>query len=350
MTHSRMIEYANRKVMAVTLGIALVAFVAVCLAWVFGNFVFVRPIGRLSRAAGKFGKGEFNVRTDLPHTPDELGELARSFDEMASLVELRNTELRRSEAELLHHREHLEELVKERTARLGTLNAQLEEEIAERRRAEQRIQASLEEKEILLREIHHRVKNNLQTISSLISLQSKYTTDERFLDVSRESQNRIRSMLLVHEKLYRSDDLSKVDFLEYLRSLANSLFRSYSPDAVALQVEGERVFLGVDTAIPCALLVNELLSNSLKHAFPGGMRGMISIALHSGDDGKLELTVGDDGVGLPAGMDFRLCESLGTQLVHTLAHQLKADFEPRPGPGTNFKITFAELRYRGESI
>ena len=475
MTRTKVLEYANRKVATITLSIGLVAFIAGCLAWMFGNAVFVKPIGLLARTARRFGKGEFDARTDLPHTPDELGELARSFDEMASLLEMRSLErskaaeaLReseekyraliettntgyvilddrgrvldanaeyvkltvhgslqeimgrnvtewtapyhldlsaeamkqcldegflknlvidhsnreggvipieinaslirsaggtsilvlcrdiaerwRAEEELLQHREHLEELVRERTAKLESLNTQLEEEINVRKRAEERIQASLEEKEILLREIHHRVKNNLQTIASLINLQSKYTTDARFLELSRESHDRIRSMLLVHEKLYRSTDLSRVDFFEYLQTLADSLFRSYCPSGVILKVEGEKVFLGVDTAIPCALLVNELLSNALHHAFPGGRRGTISIVLHSSSDGKLILTIGDNGIGLPGGLDYRNSDTLGLQLVATLVHQLKAEVELDTDAGAKFTITFAELRYRGGGI
>lgn len=215
-------------------------------------------------------------------------------------------------------------------------------DITERKREEDKVRSSLREKEILLKEIHHRVKNNLQIISSLLNLQSAHIRDPRALEVFKEGQGRVRSMALIHEKLYQSEDLARVDFSEYIRNLAAYLFRSYEvhAGAVALGVEAEDVLLGVDTAIPCGLIINELVSNSLKHAFPGGGVGSINIRLRPADAGRLTLTVADDGVGLPDGFDVSRTSSLGLQLVNTLARQLGGEVLVGCGAGAEFSITF----------
>jgi two-component sensor histidine kinase len=227
-------------------------------------------------------------------------------------------------------------------------------------RAEEQIKLSLQEKEVLLKEIHHRVKNNLQVISSLLSLQSKGVEDQSALELFRESRDRIRSMALIHEKLYRSQDLARIDFSEYIRSLAAYLVRSYrgSSGPVALKVNADDVLLGIDTAVPCGLIINELISNSLKHAFPPNgdkpaavdalvdaptvKEGEIRVELCSDQDHQQQLTliVGDNGVGFPEGLDFRETESLGMQLVNTLVGQLDGTVELYCNGGTQFKITF----------
>ena len=213
-------------------------------------------------------------------------------------------------------------------------------DITERKLAEQHIRASLEEKEVLLKEIHHRVKNNLQIVSSLLHLQSKSYEDERLLDVFRDSQSRIRSMALIHEKLYRSKDMTRVDFHEYTQSLTNHLFRTYldDPDAVELKIKVDDVLLDINRAIPCGLIINELVSNCLKHAFPEGRKGEIHVALHPVRDGGLSLVVRDDGVGFPETLDFRDTESLGLQLVCILTKQLEGRVELERNGGTAFTI------------
>ncbi|NLX03783.1 MAG: PAS domain-containing protein [Phycisphaerae bacterium] len=214
-------------------------------------------------------------------------------------------------------------------------------DVTEAKRAEEQIKASLQEKEVLLREIHHRVKNNLQIISSLLNLQSRYIQDERALDVFRESQNRIRSMVLIHEKLYRSKDLARVDFAEYVQSLASHLVRSYGTRraGVDLRVHVEGVALPIDTAIPCGIIINELVTNALKHAFPDGRRGEIRIDLHPAER-EYRLVVSDNGTGIPADLDFRKTESLGLQLVTTLTDQLDGTVELERDGGTRFTIVF----------
>ncbi|MBT3368085.1 MAG: PAS domain S-box protein [Nitrospina sp.] len=218
------------------------------------------------------------------------------------------------------------------------------EDISDRRLAEEQIKASLIEKEVLLREIHHRVKNNMQVITSLLKLQSDTIKDKQYADMLRESQERIKSMALIHEKLYRSKDLARVDFKEYIKSLINGLFRSHGIDAgrITTKLKIEDVSLGLDHAIPCGLIINELVSNSLKYAFPQGREGEISVALFLINGDEVGLTVRDDGIGMPEELDFRSTKTLGLDLVRTLVeHQLEGQLELDRKGGTGFNIRFA---------
>ena len=228
---------------------------------------------------------------------------------------------------------------------MAEVNEALQAEIAERKRAEEQIKASLGEKEVLLKEIHHRVKNNLQVVSSMLFLQSRSIKEEETVEMFQESRNRVRSMALVHERLYQSPDLARIDFAEYARNLTSYLFRSYGvhSNVIQLKVNVDDVFLSIDTAVPCGLILNELVSNSLKHAFPDGREGEIRIELGSDDDNRFTLMFGDNGVGFPEDLDFRNTESLGLQLVNNLVHQLEGTIELDRSGGTAFKITFAEL-------
>lgn len=213
-------------------------------------------------------------------------------------------------------------------------------DITERKRAEDQIRQSLKEKEVLLREIHHRVKNNMQIISSLLRLQSEGITEEKYLEMFRDSQNRIISMALVHEKLYHSRDFTKIDFNEYVNDMVTGLFESYGfRGRVGLRT-GIEDALDMDSAIPCGLIINELVTNSLKYAFPDGRKGEIKIALEK-TGGEVELTVSDNGVSFPAGLDFRKTESLGLQLVNLLVNnQLDGHIDLDRSKGTEFKIRF----------
>lgn len=198
----------------------------------------------------------------------------------------------------------------------------------------------LREYEVLLRDVHHRVKNNLQVIASLLGLQAEYVDDPRALEAFAESQSRVRAMALVHERVYQSSDLARVDLAAYVRDLAERLFVAMgaSPD-IALRVAVEPATLPMDTAIPCGLLISELVSNSIKHAFPDGRSGTITVTLRRDGD-RVALTVTDDGVGLPAGLDYRQSESLGLQLVTILAEQLGATLEIDGSQGTRVTVTF----------
>lgn len=228
---------------------------------------------------------------------------------------------------------------------LGVEKARLEQTQREVMESEQAIRASLQEKEILLREIHHRVKNNLQVTSSLLKLQSAYVHDPRALEMFAESQNRIRSMALVHEKLYQSSELSRIDVADYAESLAKLLFRSFGArgDDIALTVEAEGVFLSIEAAVPCGLILNELISNCLKHAFPDGRTGEIGVRVVAGPGGDTTLSVRDNGVGLPPALDVDHTETLGLQLVRTLVDQLHGALEVVRGERTEFRIRFEEM-------
>ena len=216
----------------------------------------------------------------------------------------------------------------------------LARDITDRKRAEEQIKASLKEKEVLLKEIHHRVKNNLQIVSSLLYLQSRKTSDDQVLSVLMESQTRVRSMALIHEKLYQCDDLANINLADYIRSLTSYLLNSYgvASHMVKLSVNVETAPLGLDRAIPCGLIINELVSNALKYAFPQGRRGEILVDLLHDGGGKLILTVKDNGVGLPENMDIEDTPSLGLQLVSTLVKQLDGIIEVDRRGGTEFKM------------
>jgi len=214
-------------------------------------------------------------------------------------------------------------------------------DITERKRAEEQLRVALKEKEVLLKEIHHRVKNNLAVISSLLNMQSKYIKDRKTLEVFRESQNRVKTMALIHTKLYQSTDLARIDFADYIKKLAADLFDSYrlEPDRVSLLLNVENVYLDVNVAIPCGLIINELLSNALKHAFPEGCRGEVRINLRLEDE-TVTLTVADNGIGFPENIDFRNTESLGLQLVTALVMQLGGEIELTRDKGSTFRISF----------
>jgi len=214
-------------------------------------------------------------------------------------------------------------------------------DITERKRAEEQIKASLREKEALLKEIHHRVKNNMQIISSLLSLQSHHITDPELLDMFKDSQTRIKSMALVHEKLYQSEDFANINFKEYIKILATHVLQSHGVDTetIALTIDADSISLGIDAAIPCGLIINELVSNSVKHAFPDG-EGEIKITFHA-LDGNIELIVSDTGVGIPDDIDFTTTDSLGLSLVTLLAEeQLNGKISLDRSRGTAFCITF----------
>lgn len=218
------------------------------------------------------------------------------------------------------------------------------EDVTERVRSAERIKASLNEKEVLLREVHHRVKNNLQVIVSLLNLQSRKISDPTALSMITESQSRIRSMVLIHEKLYRSRDFAHVDFREYVESLMHHLMRSYQDLDGRVRIEkniGE-VALGIDSAIPFGMVINELVSNALKHAFKDQRQGVVTIDMQPRDGGGVCLSVKDNGVGLPEGLDILKTDSLGMQLVTTLTDQLEGTLSIKSENGTEFRVECAK--------
>jgi two-component sensor histidine kinase len=221
------------------------------------------------------------------------------------------------------------------------LYAEVQRELGERRRAEERLQGSVREKEVLLRELHHRVKNNMQIISSLLRLQSRQVQIPEVREIFRESQNRVRSMALVHEMLYQSKNLARVNLGAYFKAVAQGLYRTYGADParILLKLEVAEIDVGVDVAIPCGLVVGELLSNALKHAFPSGRAGTLWVRAHRDDGDTLTVAVKDDGVGMPPGADRGASDSLGLRLVRMLTEdQLRGDVEFLGGTGTECRL------------
>jgi len=222
-------------------------------------------------------------------------------------------------------------------------------DITERKSAEEQVKTSLQEKEVMLKEIHHRVKNNLQVISSLLSLQSDSLSDESVRKVLRDSQNRVRSMAIIHQRLYQSTNLAEINFAGYIEELCSQLARSYGAvdRNIRFRNKAEDVYLGVDKAIPCGIIINELVSNALKYAFPDGDGGTVTIEFQQkGND--VRLVVCDDGVGMPDGLDYQSAESLGLRLVNMLVEQvggsvrMHAEHEDSDDrPGTRWEVRFA---------
>jgi PAS domain S-box-containing protein len=216
-------------------------------------------------------------------------------------------------------------------------------DVTQRVAAEEKIKTSLREKEALLKEIHHRVKNNLQVVTSLLGLQSRAATDEQTRKMFQESQDRIHSMALLHESLYQSNNLSMIDFPDYIRQLASHLFHSYGvrADRIHLRTHLDELCLNLDSAVPCGLIINELVSNSLKYAFPDGREGEVRIELHEHFDGQARLVVADNGIGLRSDIDWSTARSLGLRLVRSLAEQLGARIAVKSDTGTEVQLTFA---------
>jgi PAS domain S-box-containing protein len=215
-------------------------------------------------------------------------------------------------------------------------------DLTEQKLAEEALKTSLGEKEVLLREVHHRVKNNLQVISSLVSLQADGSTSPDQREILQEVCDRVRTIALVHEKLYQSETLAQVNFADYTQSLLQHIWsvHGHAADPIHLELDLQPVPLPMDQAVPCGLLLNELASNALKHAFHGRPHGTIAVSLRRGENRRVYLTVRDDGVGLPPEMDWRRSPSLGLQLVQMLSTQLNGTVDVSRRTGTEFRLAF----------
>ena len=270
------------------------------------SFTFAKqltlPISKLQRFAQRVASGDLSQRVEF-RSNDEIGDLADSMNKMT--YEL-------------------------------ALSVQKE--------------AELREKDILLKEIHHRVKNNMQILSSLLRLQARKVPSDEMKQVLQESETRIRSMGLIHEKLYQTESLSDIDFNGYVKTLVQELQRMYRERAAAVQlkIEMEDARLGLDTALPCGLIINELVSNSLKYGFPDGQEGCILIAMHSSSEGGLILEIADDGIGAESSEELTREGSLGSRLVNMLVEQLNGEMavDTKPNQGVVIKIRFQEALYR----
>lgn len=313
--------------------------------------------------SGKIGE-EFAVNALKQGATDYIfkNNLSKLVPAIQRALEEYNEKIEREKAQKSLRKAHfeLEQQVLERTVALSRANEELRAEMDERGRIENKLKKSLEEKEILLKEIHHRVKNNLQIISSLLNLQSRYIDDKKMLDIYKESQNRVKSMAIIHEKLYQSDDLARIDFGDYVESLVLDLFNSYGVDknVTDLDINIKDVLLDINTAIPCGLIVNELVTNSIKHGFPTNVshsnnylksfkKNEIAITITKKDEFYV-MSVCDNGMGFPDDLDFYNTDSLGMQLVISLTNQLRGTVELERSNGTLFKITFQELEYKNK--
>jgi two-component sensor histidine kinase len=250
---------------------------------------------------------------------------------------------KKAERDIIIFREIHERKVNEPTDGNSGINQKLIAEIAIRMDSEKQLIKTVGEKEVLLREVHHRVKNNLQIIISLLNLQSRYMKDETTLSAFRDSQNRIKAMALVHEKLYLSTDISRINLDDYIRFLGNNLFQFFGVKGkgITLTMDIRDISLAMDTATPIGLIINELISNSLKHAFPKGRRGEISITIKR-ENNSLTILFADTGVGIPQDSDWQNAKSLGLRLVTSLVEQLQGTIELDRTAGTAFKIVVKE--------
>lgn len=296
--------------------------------------IFLHVIATYSRIRGLFVGVYHKHPNPVPDISFDLFSIivrnaANALEEINYIKELnqQKQELRKAHGEL-------EQRVEERTAELVNINVKLQNEIDERRRAEK-------EKDLLLKEVYHRVKNNMQVISSLLSIQAAQVKDRETLELFRESQARISAMALVHEQFYQSDDLSRIDFGNYIRELARSLSYSSGAGNVNVAIDVQDFFLSIDKAIPCGLIINELLSNAFKHAFPEGARGSVSILFHTDADGVAHLVITDNGIGIPQAIDPNTVTTLGLKLVFQLAeHQLGGSVTLIRDNRTEFHIRF----------
>ncbi|MCX9083142.1 MAG: ATP-binding protein [Candidatus Methanoperedens sp.] len=276
----------------------------IVILWLLENNV----LSRLAILSSKMSEISTSSNLTVPlaiEGEDELSNLSGVFNKMMT--------------ELKKHRDHLEEMVEVRTLQLNK---------------------SLQEKEVLLREIHHRVKNNMQVVSSLLLLQTQNIQDQKYINIFNDSNNRILSIALIHEKLYQSKDFESIDVKEYIHELASNLLNSYGRTGnVKLEINVENVILDINKSVPCGLIINELLMNSLKYAFPDGRQGTIKITFKQKDNNMLQLTISDDGVGIPKDLDIRNTKTLGLNMVTQLVeNQLDGEIILLRDRGTEFQI------------
>ena len=285
---------------------------------------------------------------------DEIGYMINTYGKLANLIskysqtlEQKIEERNKAQENLKILNEQLETGVQQRTAELVITNQNLNRQIIEKEKSDAQVRKSLQEKELLLKEIHHRVKNNLLVVSNLLDFQADYIEDRAIIKMFENSQHRIHSMALIHEQLYNSSDLKKLNLSDYLLALVDKLSDSYETyrKGIKFLTDIEQVYLNIETAHPCGLIINELIANALEHAFPDEQPGTIWLKLKKEEPKQITLTIADDGIGFPENLDFQETESLGLQLVCTLTEQLEGAIELVRTKGTSFTLSFSELDY-----
>lgn len=332
------IEEINKSIERYFFIVLIIMFFLIFVAYLLSlelQYFISRPIMSLAKVAKRVSeKKEYSLRA-MRYANDEVGFLIDQFNEMLDQIQAKEESLKEINV-------NLDNLVKDRTKKL--LN-----EVEVRKKAEKIAQDSLKEKDMLLKEIHHRVKNNLQIISSILNLQSDGITDKDAINLFSDSQDRINSMALIHERLYRSSEFEYVDFSTYLTDLINYLISSHHAESSKIEVKTdiEKVNLNIETAVPCGLIINELILNSIKHAFPNNNSGYIKIELKkiSGEN-KYKLSISDNGIGINNEMDIANSSTLGLQLVYNLVQQLDGKIDVNNTNGTRFDIYFNELIYK----
>lgn len=347
----RELEQTIGEMAAKSIGFSLFTIgIAIAIIFVLIKYL-ITPLRKLSRATEQVAAANYEVQCPVT-TRDELGLLATSFNSM--VLQLRTAQARQQE-----YSESLEKEVAERNEQiirqkqdLEKTIARLQDEIQQRqivseklRKQSEELHHSLQEKEMLLREIHHRIKNNMLIVISMLELQRQEMEGERQREIFKEMENRIRSMALVHEKLYSSNSISHIDIATYLHDVAKSLLSSMViDDRITLELQAEPISIDIDHAIPVGLVINEIITNAVKHAFPEGRNGKISVAVKRTHDNQIELTVADDGIGIAEDVDILQSSSFGTGIIigALVKMQLKGNIEVEHEEGTKYTISFLD--------
>lgn len=316
---------ANRLSWELSTALFLALIFLFGLQFFLANRLIFRPLSGVRSKANEIAADSEHLGEMMPLPKGrELEELTVSFNTMSSALRKRSDEIKVSHENLLL-------------------------EVKERKKAEEKTAASLREKELLIKEIYHRTRNNMQVVSSLLELRSKYLQEKSEIHFLRSIKNQIQSMALVHQKLYESKDLSRINLKDYIKDLSMSMFNGYniSSDKVLLNYSLEDVDLSIDCSVSCGLVLHEIISNCFTHAFPKGNKGEISITLSVSKEKEIEISVADNGIGLPEGFDIRHSKSLGMQIIaNVVDYQLKGAVEVKIEKGAEFKIKFKEVLYK----
>jgi two-component sensor histidine kinase/sensor domain CHASE-containing protein len=321
-------EIYNQGIISINYFLISLIFVSLIFSsisiWLIEEEVLSRIL-RLNKDVTRIKNSKNPSKHVIVEGKDEISYLSNSINDMLEGLEHSQAEQKKSQDELKRNRDHLEEIVESRTVQLNN---------------------SIQEKEVLLREIHHRVKNNMQIVSSLLKLQSQNIEDKKYRDIFIDSQNRIQAMALIHQKLYQSESIAQINFKEYIDGIVSNIFESYGQKSnIIFDINIENIHIKIDYAVPCGLIINELVTNSFKYAFPDGRQGKIKISVKSNDNDMIQISISDNGIGIPKDMDIRNTKSLGLKLITGLAeNQLHGEIILKRERGTEFQINFRQAK------